>query len=369
MKVVQLMKGWLVLILLCAFNYGIGQSLNGQWRGSFNTAGNVVAKEGDTEYVLELDIQGAEVTGFSYSYFNYPEKKYYVICRLQGKYDAADKSIVVNEEERIKGNTPPNWGDCLQTHILTYLKQGNTEKLVGRWRGYIPSSACGTGSTELERKMLTRVAPPKAAPIITKKETPAPAKKTATQSTTTTKPKTVAPPVANKPVAKPSRPVVKNTPKTDTTKNKKVVIPNQQTIAKNTEDSAAKPKKPEAITMSVPGFERRATNILKTIDVPAGEEIKVDLYDNGEIDGDTISVFYNNQLVLSNQRLTDKPLSLKLKLDPTREDNELVMYAENMGSIPPNTALMIAIIEGKRYEVYITSTEKSSGAIRFKKKP
>jgi len=122
------------------------------------------------------------------------------------------------------------------------------------------------------------------------------------------------------------------------------------------------------ITMSVPGYERRIKNVLKTIDVAPNQEFKVDFYDNGEIDGDTISVFYNNELILSKRKLTDKPISLMLKIDPSREDNELVMYAENMGSIPPNTALMIATIEGKRYEVYITSTEKSSGTIRFKKK-
>jgi hypothetical protein len=368
------MKGLLGLIFLCGFQYGIGQTLSGQWRGSFNSVGNVVAKEGDTEYVLELEIQGSEVTGFSYSYFNYPEKRYYVICRLEGKYDASDKSIVVNEEERIKGNTPPGWSDCLQTHILTYLKTGNTEKLVGRWRGYIPSTGCGAGSTELERKQLTKVGPPKATPLTAKKNT-APVKKN-TPVTATTKPKPkpapTPPPVAKKPVQKPAnKPVVKKPIKTDTTKSRKAIIPDQQTVAQNTEKIAAdtiKSRKPEAITTSVPGFEKRSKNILKTIEVTGSEEFKVDLYDNGEIDGDSISVFYNNHLVLSNQRLTDKPLSLKLKLDPSREDNELVMYAENMGSIPPNTALMIATIEGKRYEVYITSTEKSSGAIRFKKK-
>lgn len=367
------MKGLLVLIFLCGFQYGIGQTLSGQWRGSFNSVGNVVAKEGDTEYVLELEIQGSEVTGFSYSYFNYPEKKYYVICRLEGKYDAGDKSIVVNEEERIKGNTPPGWSDCLQTHILTYLKTGSTEKLVGRWRGYIPSSGCGAGSTELERKQLTRVGPPKAAPLTAKKNTTPVQKNTPAIANTTprTKPRTTTPPAATKPVQKPAnKPVVKNSTKANTDKNRKPIIPDQQTVAQTPEKivDTAKSHKPEAIKMSVPGFERRTKNILKTIEVNSNEEFKVDLYDNGEIDGDTVSVFYNNQLVLSNQKLTDKPLSLKLKLDPSREDNELVMYAENMGSIPPNTALMVATIEGKRYEVYITSTERSSGAIRFKKK-
>ncbi|HRQ52603.1 MAG TPA: hypothetical protein PLR74_18795, partial [Agriterribacter sp.] len=127
------MKEWFLLIFVLMGYHGMGQDLNGQWRGTFNSANNnIVAGEGDTEYVLELYIKGEKVTGYSYSYFNYPEKRYYVICRLEGNYDPGSKSVIVNEEERIKGNTPPSWGDCLQTHILTFLKQGSTEKLVGR---------------------------------------------------------------------------------------------------------------------------------------------------------------------------------------------------------------------------------------------
>ncbi|MFT3947059.1 MAG: hypothetical protein QM763_08815 [Agriterribacter sp.] len=376
------MKGWFVLILLSGINYCSAQNLSGQWRGSFNSVGNVVAADGNTEYVLELDIRGSEITGYSYSYFNYPGKKYYVICRLEGKYDAASKSVVVNEEERIKGNTPVGWGDCLQTHILTFMKQGSTEKLVGRWRAYnVPGSninGCGPGTTELERKMLTKVAPPKAAPLV-KNATKDPGTKITPKTNTTssnpkTTPKTSAPPVVKNTTPRVNKPAVKATPaKKDTTKTGKLIAGNQQNTTnvpeKIAKDSAAKTSKANILTPAIPGFERRTKNVLKTIEVPSfNEEIKVDFYDNGEIDGDTISVFFNNQLVLSGKRLTDKPLTLHLKLDPDKEDNELVMYADNLGSIPPNTALMIATIEGKRYEVYITSTEKSSGTIRFRKK-
>ncbi len=374
------MRGLLLLVLTFPgmSYYCSGQNLSGQWRGSFNTAGNVVAREGgnNTEYVLELNVEGAEVTGYSYSYFNYPEKRYYVICRLGGTYNAAEKSVIVNEEERIKGNTPPGWADCLQTHILTFLKQGNTEKLVGRWRGYIPSSGCGAGTTELERKMLTRVTPTRPAPGVVKKTPPA------------VKPKASIPPnslaakpdrpgnhapAAKTPAQRPGKPVAKSTkPKTIAPDTKKATSPGNQTIAKIPEKTApdsplAKTTRPEVVTPTVKGFEKRARNVLKTIDVGGSDEIKVDFYDNGEIDGDTISVFFNDKLILSRQRLTDKPLSVMIKLDPGKDINELVMYADNLGSIPPNTALMVAVIDGKRNEVYITSTEKSSGTIRFRR--
>ena len=366
----------LILVSLGTHFYSIGQNLSGQWRGYFNSAGNVVTSESNTEYVLEINIHGSEVTGYSYSYFDYPYKRYYVICRLEGTFNAAEKSIIVNEEERIKGNTPPGWVDCLQTHILTFLKQGDTEKLVGRWRPFKSGNGCGTGSTELERKMLTKITPPKPSPDLAKKKTPAVPPKTNTpQHSLAEKPKPrTSAPITKKPSAKPGSPIAKNTkPENKTTDTKKVIDPSNQTLAKIPEKSAhdsalTKKTQPDLVIPTVKGFEKRPLNVLKTIEVASHDEIKVDFYDNGEIDGDTISVFFNGKLILSKQRLTDKPLSVMIKLDPNRDINDLVMYADNLGSIPPNTALMIAVIDGKRNEVYISSTEKLSGTIRFRRK-
>ncbi|MCO5237530.1 MAG: hypothetical protein M9933_14820 [Chitinophagaceae bacterium] len=349
------MKAWFVLFLLLSTLRGISQNLNGQWHGTFNSANNIVAGEGDTEYILELSIDGEKVSGYSYSYFNDPGKRYYVICRLDGSYDAASKSIIVNEEEKVRSNTPSYMSDCLQTHILTYLKQGGTEKLVGRWRGYRPNG-CGVGSTELERKTLTRVTPPAAA----RRHHPPVAKNTPQQ--TKPAPKTsqgitsLRPPSQKQPSGAKSQ-----TPKTDTPQQG--ITSKPQKIA-----GAGKTTLPEVTAPAIPGYMKRSKNILKVIDIPADEEIKVDFYDNGEIDGDTISVFFNDKLLLSKQGLTDKPLTLKIEYDTTREENELVMYADNLGTIPPNTALMIVTVNGKRHEVYITSTEKSSGTVRFRRK-
>jgi hypothetical protein len=92
----------------------------------------------------------------------------------------------------------------------------------------------------------------------------------------------------------------------------------------------------------------------------------VDMYDNGQVDGDTISLYFNGKLMVSRQRLSTEPIHLNITIDPTRNDNELVMYAENLGSIPPNTALMVVTVGDKRYEVNISSSEQTSGTVRFK---
>ena len=107
---------------------------------------------------------------------------------------------------------------------------------------------------------------------------------------------------------------------------------------------------------------------LKTIEIDSAS-FTVNLYDNGEIDGDSISLFFNGKLILSQKRLTDKAISLKLKVDKDREVNELIMFAENLGSIPPNTALMLVNDGENRYEVRISSDLQKSGVIRFIHKP
>lgn len=110
----------------------------------------------------------------------------------------------------------------------------------------------------------------------------------------------------------------------------------------------------------------RKVNIQQTIELGT-PEFQVDLYDNGEVDGDIITVYFNGKVVAGKQTLTEKPITLKLKADPSM-NNELVMFAENLGSIPPNTALMKVSAGGKTYEVRLESNTEQSGGVNFKLK-
>lgn len=339
---------------------GFSQNLNGQWRGYFDSRGDILLSgNNSTEFVLELDINGTDVSGYSYSYFQ--DRKYYVICSLEGTYNKASKSIKVTETKRIKGNTPPDFTDCLQVHYLTYQKEGKEEILTGRWEE-APDQAgggCGTGKTTLSRRTLSRDL---SSFNKAKKEKPVEKK---IVSANTTK-KTQASPL----VKKSTQPLVKNTQKA------KVLPP----LAKNNPELKEIPKaKVEVEHMDtytptekiVPvelNFEKRKSSLLKTIQIE-NDTFKVDLYDNGEIDGDSVSLFYNGKLILSHKRLTDKPISLTLNSSTGKSFNELTMYADNLGTIPPNTALMVVTDGDKRYEVRISSDLKNSGTINFVHKP
>lgn len=116
-------------------------------------------------------------------------------------------------------------------------------------------------------------------------------------------------------------------------------------------------------------FQPRTKSLIKTLEI-SQDKFTVDFYDNGAVDGDSITVFYNGKIIVSHLGLTEKPASFTLSIDKSLPYNELVMYAENLGTIPPNTALMVVKDGVKQYEVNITSDTERSGTIRFHyKKP
>ena len=124
------------------------------------------------------------------------------------------------------------------------------------------------------------------------------------------------------------------------------------------------PPKPETIDEM---FVSRKKMVTKEI-VLEGDSIKLMFYDNAEVDGDSISLFLNNNMIFTHVRLAAAPYVITLPVNELAESNDLVMVAENLGAIPPNTAFMIAMVGTNRYEAYLESTEQTSSVIRFSKK-
>ena len=122
-----------------------------------------------------------------------------------------------------------------------------------------------------------------------------------------------------------------------------------------------------ALLQSSLHLQPREKEVVKAITV-SSPQIKIELYDNGEIDGDTVTVLINGKLLLYRQMLTDKPLTINFNAFPSTE-YELVMYANNLGSIPPNTALMMVTAGDRKFEVYLSSSEQKSAAVKFVYKP
>jgi hypothetical protein len=127
-----------------------------------------------------------------------------------------------------------------------------------------------------------------------------------------------------------------------------------------------KPLEPVSLVKDPP-LEKRSNELVRQITVEH-DSVLVTLYDNGEIDGDSVTLIYNDRIITTHQRLSDKPVTFTLKVAAGNAPNQLVMYAENLGSIPPNTALMIIYDGKKRYEVNISSSKNSNGVVAFRLK-
>ena len=339
-------------------------SLNGQWRGYFNTSGDIVSNSdgSNTEYILELDVTGDKVLGYSYSYFQ--NRTYYVICSLKGTYDKSSKTISVSETARVKGQTPPYWEDCLQMHTLTYKKVGNTETLVGKWRTAPgQQSDCGFGNTTLERRTVKGIL--SAYNKTKNKNTPfaAPVSKTAAADSGITN-KNIVPPSITVPIAEEKQ----NNPIPSKDSRKKEVTKQDEDNTVKSEAPASKNLQSWSNSLDNYNYEKRTNELVKIIEIHH-EIFRVDIYDNGVIDGDSVSLFYNGKLIISHLRLSDRATTFTLNANTGKPTNELIMYAENLGEIPPNTAMMIITDGQNRYEVPIVSDLKSSGSIRFVFKP
>jgi hypothetical protein len=104
------------------------------------------------------------------------------------------------------------------------------------------------------------------------------------------------------------------------------------------------------------------------LEIPVtGDSIELRFYDNAQVDGDSISLFLNDRMLFTHIRLSDKAYSIMIPVKDLQESSELTMVAENLGSIPPNTSYMVAIVGNKRYDAQLASTENSSAMIRLKK--
>jgi hypothetical protein len=135
-------------------------------------------------------------------------------------------------------------------------------------------------------------------------------------------------------------------------------------------------KKPSAIETEQPvvqadiikineDFKKRKQIVSKQIEV-SSDSVRLSFYDNAEVDGDSISVFFNGKLVLAHQGLSERAFNVYVQLDSTREINEVSMFAENLGKYPPNTALMVISDGDKRYETFLSSDFKGNATIRLK---
>ena len=122
-----------------------------------------------------------------------------------------------------------------------------------------------------------------------------------------------------------------------------------------------KPASPEEIMLTQAAARK---DVVKQLIEVFSDSLLLQFYDNGEIDGDTITVIYNGQVLLAHRGLTARPLEITIPVARGSE-NKLQMFADNVGSIPPNTALLIFYDGRKKHVVYLDADGGKNAVVRI----
>jgi len=329
------------------------QDITGIWRGYFIT-------ESFERYKFELQVKqtGNSISGVSYSYLS---TIFYGKATLTGNFNESNQSALIREIKTVELKMSGGSQACIMKCLFEYDRSGKEEFLEGTFTskfekdGFLNKQGdnCGGGKVFL-RKVTTSdfyIEPflrgkVNSKPVIVNQP---PVKKDTGLAKVNTRP-LKKPVIINQPpvLKKISPPVVKN----DSTKTRPISPPVVKTI-------------PPVVIPKPEVLKTRKNELVKVLTVN-DPDVTVKLYDNGEIDGDTISVYLDNKLVLSSKELMATPLIIKLKMDEENSEHELTMVAENLGRIPPNTSLMIVESGEQRFDVRITSTEQKNAVVRFK---
>lgn len=99
------------------------------------------------------------------------------------------------------------------------------------------------------------------------------------------------------------------------------------------------------------------------------DSLRLSFYDNGTIDGDTISMVLNGKTIAEKVKLTTNAFSVTIPAKINSNDSlVLVMHAESLGLIPPNTGLLIIQDGQNRHEIRFEGDMQRSSAVILRKK-
>lgn len=138
-------------------------------------------------------------------------------------------------------------------------------------------------------------------------------------------------------------------------------------MAEPAKDTILAPVLTQAVTVATidSPFTTRAKLFVREIEISGGP-LRLELYDNGSIDYDSVSLYLNNALLIPKVKLDHKAIRKTIVLDSALAFNELSMFAENLGMVPPNTAALIIYDGEKRHELILTSDLNKTATIRLK---
>ena len=376
----RILKSIPVFFVLLFFSLSsFSQDISGIWRGNFFA-------DGGSQYRIEvqLDLKGNTISGVTYSYHT---TDFYGKATMTGNFNKPAQKVLFEEIKTVELRMSQFAVPCIMKYNLVYSRSGKEEFLEGTYSSIYEKDSfggkkgqnCGDGRVYLRKvpnsdfyvepflrdKQKKITSSTTTADSLKPKTNPGPTTKPTTtqtpRNTVTVKPKTTAPKTTS------NKNTSTNTKSSNTVaKIKKPIIDSSNKTIPKIAEGDKQPAKTPQVTVPKPAILKSRQNELVNTFTVNDENVVVKLYDNGEIDGDSISVYLDNKIMLSHKLLTASAIELKLKMDEENDVHELVMVAENLGRIPPNTSLMIVEAGDQRFTARITSTYQKNAMVRFK---
>lgn len=156
-------------------------------------------------------------------------------------------------------------------------------------------------------------------------------------------------------------------PENKKTEVKKPIEKPVSEVKKIPETNIAEVRKPVSV-LPAAEISRRKTQVIRNV-LFHSDSLRLTLYDNGTVDGDTVSVLLNGNVILAKKGLSTLPIRATIPASAALGDSILlIMYAENLGSIPPNSGLLIIEDGDDRYEIRFEGDLQNSAAIILRRR-
>ena len=339
-----------LLLFSCIFFTQLSaQNLTGRWQGSFIANGDALINN----YTYELVIKENASHQITAQTITKKGDQFYASAFSKGSHSPRTQLVQIDETSFDQIKIANELEACLMSNFLTYKNIDGHEILEG---SYMSTSVngkrnCGSGKVFLE----------KVPSVLSIKNTKVENKKIDTQKTkivtaqntqAKSKPSTT---LLDKPSS--TTKIITSNPTTETATDE--VIIEKEVISTNTITQNTIRNEPINLPWVLVGRENK---LVKKI-ITNSKKISLDLFDNGTIDNDTILVFDNKKLLINKKRLSYKAIHLEFDFTENVREHEVIIVAHNMGTVPPNTALLL-FKDGKvRQEYFITSTNKMNAKI------
>ena len=373
----------------------MGQDLTGKWRGYFTPSNELDGKI----VTYEIDIKENPDHSLTAKTYSKISNNFTANAMATGMHSENTQLVSITETRFDKKKLVGNFEACLMNNFLSYRSLRGYEILEGTYTATneITGKDCGGGKVYLEKEgpivkeFNAKTAVPKnsALKIIEKEIKPSSLKqptvvkevfaktnqRNKTQHTTTKSNTIQTNSIQNSSIqsstnqassiqtsAAPASIVANTLPE-----NSKATAVNETSANANANANTNATKSSGQILPWV--LVGRENKLVKQVTVNS-PTISIDLYDNGTIDNDTIMIFDNKILVLENKRLSYKATHIDVNFNKENNRHEIIIVAHNLGTVPPNTALMVVKDGTSRQEIYITSTLSVNAMIIFElKKP